>query len=66
MQQIEVDGAVVSYQVDGAGPALVLVSGTGGNLNSNWDHLIPALSARHQVLRADYARLLLDFLAQEE
>ena len=55
MQQTEVDGAVVSYRVDGEGPALVLVAGTGGNLNSNWDHLIPTLAATHRVLRVDYA-----------
>lgn len=55
MERVEIDGATVSYQVDGAGPALVLVAGTGGNLNSNWDHLIPALSATRQVLRVDYA-----------
>jgi len=55
MQQVEFNGATISYRVDGTGPALVLVAGTGGNLNSNWDHLIPALSATRQVLRVDYA-----------
>lgn len=55
MRQIEVDGAIVSYRLDGDGPALVLVAGTGGNLNSNWDHLIPALAATRRVLRVDYA-----------
>ena len=55
MQTIEVDGATVSYRLDGEGPALVLIAGTGGNLNSNWDHLIPALAATRQVLRVDYA-----------
>ncbi|NYT24331.1 alpha/beta fold hydrolase [Alcaligenaceae bacterium] len=55
MAIIEVDGATVSYQIDGEGPDLVLVAGTGGNLNSNWDHLIPALAANHRVLRVDYA-----------
>jgi len=52
---VEVDGAKVAYRVDGEGPPLVLVSGTGGDLNSNWGHLVPALSGRHQVLRVDYA-----------
>jgi len=57
MQTTRIDGATVSYQLDGNSdnPALVLVSGTGGNLNSNWDHLIPALTSTHQVLRVDYA-----------
>src|SRR5690554_7259577 len=55
MPLTHVDGATVSYQIDGEGPPLVLVSGTGGNLHSNWDHLIPALSATRQVIRVDYA-----------
>lgn len=55
MKFVELDGARVAYRVDGEGPALVLVSGTGGDLNSNWDHLMPALSARHKVLRVDYS-----------
>lgn len=55
MQTTQIDGATVAYQQDGEGPDLVLVSGTGGNLNSNWDHLIPALSATRRVLRVDYA-----------
>jgi len=52
---IELDGATVAYQVDGNGPALVLVSGTGGNLNTNWDHLIPALVGSYTMIRVDYA-----------
>lgn len=55
MQLTEVDGATVSFRTDGEGPALVLIAGTGGNLNSNWDHLVPALSAARRVLRVDYA-----------
>jgi 3-oxoadipate enol-lactonase len=55
MQLIEVNGATISFRTDGDGPALVLIAGTGGNLNSNWDHLIPALAATHRVLRIDYA-----------
>lgn len=55
MPNVDVDGASVAYQVEGRGPALVLVSGTGGNLESNWAHLMPALSARYTVVRVDYA-----------
>lgn len=55
MQTTQIDGATVSYRMDGDGPALVLVAGTGGNLNSNWDHLIPTLAAARRVLRVDYA-----------
>lgn len=55
MQTTQIDGATVAYQLDGEGPDLVLVAGTGGNLNTNWDHLMPALSAARRVLRVDYA-----------
>lgn len=57
MSTTHIDGATVAYQLDGNPdlPVLVLISGTGGNLNSNWDHLIPALTTTHQVLRVDYA-----------
>lgn len=40
MATIEVDGVKVSYQVDGNGPGLVLVHGTGGDGESNWGHLV--------------------------
>lgn len=52
---LETDGGRVAYRVDGEGPAMVLVSGTGGDLHSNWDHLVPALAARRTVVRADYS-----------
>lgn len=55
MPTVQIDGASVAYRVDGEGPALVLVAGTGGNLESNWAHVMPALQARHTVLRVDYA-----------
>lgn len=34
---------------------MVLVSGTGGDLHSNWDHLVPALAVGRTVVRADYS-----------
>lgn len=52
---VDVRGTTVSYAVDGAGPALVLVAGTGGNLESNWAHLVPGFAQSHTVLRADYS-----------
>jgi len=55
MQFIDVQGTRVSYQVDGEGPGLVLVAGTGGNLQSNWGHLVEPLAANHTVVRADYS-----------
>lgn len=47
--------ACISYQVDGNGDGLVLVSGTGGDLHSNWDHLIDHFAARRKVVRVDYS-----------
>lgn len=55
MKNIEVSGATVSYRVDGSGQGLVLVSGTGGTLQSNWDHLIDALAPHRTVVRVDYS-----------
>ncbi|PLC49601.1 alpha/beta hydrolase [Pollutimonas subterranea] len=55
MKKVEVFGATVSYRVDGNGPGLVLVSGTGGNLQSNWDHLIDQLTPQRSVVRVDYS-----------
>lgn len=55
MENIEVSGGTVSYRVDGSGPGLVLVSGTGGNLHSNWDHLIDQLTLYRSVVRVDYS-----------
>lgn len=55
MQSIKVDGATVSFDVQGQGPALVLVSGTGGNLHSNWDHLVERFAESRTVVRVDYS-----------
>jgi pimeloyl-ACP methyl ester carboxylesterase len=55
VKKLEVAGATVAYRADGSGPALVLVSGTGGNLHSNWDHLVPLLAAQRTVVRVDYS-----------
>lgn len=52
---VEIAGAQVAYRVDGSGPALVLVSGTGGDLHSNWDHLVEPLAAYRKVIRVDYS-----------
>ncbi len=48
-------GATVAYRTDGAGPALVLVHGTGGDARSNWDGMVGRLSQEWTVIRPDYA-----------
>lgn len=54
---VHVASATVSYQTDGQDhlPALVLVSGTGGDMHSNWDHLIGQFTPYRKVLRVDYS-----------
>lgn len=54
-ESVEVRKARVAYRVDGSGPALVLVSGTGGDLHSNWDHLVAPLAGQRKVIRVDYS-----------
>lgn len=55
MKRVTCAGADVAYHVDGAGPGLVLVHGTGGDSQSNWAHLVEPLSAYRTVVRPDYS-----------
>ncbi|SDV46419.1 alpha/beta fold hydrolase [Chitinasiproducens palmae] len=55
MHYIECGDARVAYRVDGQGPGLLLISGTGGDGDSNWGHLLDALTPAWTVLRPDYA-----------
>lgn len=50
-------GAEVQYQVDGSGPHLVLVPGTGPDANITWGHLVPGFADDHTVVRMDFADL---------
>lgn len=45
----------IEYFVDGFGPPLVLVHGTGGNADANWGHLVPKLSEGRRVIRPNYS-----------
>lgn len=55
MAYTEVGGTQVHYLVDGQGPGLVLVHGTGADARSNWDHLVADLAVDNTVLRPDYS-----------
>ena len=55
IHHVDVAGSSVAYRVDGAGPALVLVHGTGGDSESNWALLVDRLSQAHTVIRPDYS-----------
>ena len=52
---VEVDGARVAYRVEGRGPGLVLVHGTGGSGETSWTEIQDRLAARWTVVRPDYA-----------
>jgi len=55
MHTIDHAGARIAYRVDGAGPGLVLVHGTGGDSESHWGHLVPHLAPHWTVVRPEYA-----------
>ncbi|WP_323012008.1 alpha/beta fold hydrolase [Castellaniella sp.] len=55
MPVVKVLDTHVTYAVNGQGPALVLVAGTGGNLDSNWAHLVDPLATHRMVVRPDYS-----------
>ncbi|UCF78426.1 MAG: alpha/beta hydrolase [Candidatus Eiseniibacteriota bacterium] len=46
------DGVHISYEMEGEGPALVLIHGWSLNLKM-WDDQVPAFSRRYQVVRYD-------------
>lgn len=52
---VVVKGAQVSFQIDGSGPGLVLVHGTGGNAKSHWGHLVDKFSEHWTVIRPDFS-----------
>jgi Predicted hydrolases or acyltransferases (alpha/beta hydrolase superfamily) len=55
MPTIDTTDAKVFYRVDGSGPGLVLVHGTGGNSETNWAQMVPALARHWTVVRPDYS-----------
>ncbi|MCM2477518.1 alpha/beta hydrolase [Rhizobium sp. CG5] len=55
MSHAEFQGAQVAYRTDGAGPALVLVHGTGGDAESNWGALVETFAKEWTVIRPDYS-----------
>lgn len=55
MPFVQIDGAQVAYRVDGSGPGLVLVHGTGGNSETNWGALVGRFTKDYTVVRPDYS-----------
>ncbi|MDO5631726.1 MAG: alpha/beta hydrolase [Paracoccus sp. (in: a-proteobacteria)] len=47
--------AEISWKIDGSGPPLVLVHGTGGDADSNWGAIVGQLSRHWTVIRPEYS-----------
>jgi 3-oxoadipate enol-lactonase len=52
---VNIDGATVSFRVDGSGPGLLLLHGAGGNGDTNWGSVVQPLSETRLVVRPDYS-----------
>ena len=52
MPHLEIAGAALHYQIEGAGESLALIHGVGSDLTS-WDGVIEALCGDYQILRVD-------------
>lgn len=55
MPFVDTETSRVAFQVEGTGPGLMLVHGTGGNAETNWRPLLARLSATRTVVRPDYS-----------
>ena len=55
MPFVEAAGARVASRVDGEGPGVVLVHGTGGSAETSWTEMIDRLASRWTVVRPDFA-----------
>lgn len=55
MAFVEVGTSKVEYEVDGQGPGLVLVHGTGADAQSNWAHLLHHFTVNRKVVRPNYS-----------
>lgn len=55
MFHVDFQGIQVAYKVDGSGPPLVLVHGTGGDAESNWGAFVEPLGREWTLIRPNYA-----------
>jgi pimeloyl-ACP methyl ester carboxylesterase len=55
MHYAQVDGSSIAFRVDGTGPGMVLLHGTGGNAETNWGSLVDQLAQVRTVVRPDYS-----------
>jgi pimeloyl-ACP methyl ester carboxylesterase len=55
MATLRVKDSVVEYLMEGTGPGLVLVHGTGGSAEANWGHLVDRFAQHWTVIRPNYS-----------
>lgn len=55
MRTVKLDASEIEYFVDGEGPPLILIHGTGANADTNWSLMLPTLAANHRVIRPNYS-----------
>jgi pimeloyl-ACP methyl ester carboxylesterase len=55
MPFVEVEQSKVAFKVDGTGPGLMLVHGTGGNSETNWGPMVATLAESRTVIRPNYS-----------
>ena len=55
MPYVNCQGARVAYQIDGNGPPLVLVHGTGGDADSNWGAFVERFGLEWTIIRPNYS-----------
>lgn len=55
MPRTKKDRDDIFYRVDGEGEGLVLVHGTGGDGDANWNLMVERLARRRKVVRPDYS-----------
>ena len=55
IERVERNGVSIAYRVEGNGPGLVLVHGTGADGDTNWAALAADLARDWRVVRPDYA-----------
>ncbi|ASJ55953.1 hypothetical protein BP422_21845 [Brevibacillus formosus] len=54
-RQVRVGPVDVAYAVEGNGPALLLIHGTGGSYETNWSEMVGALSSQYTIITPNYS-----------
>lgn len=54
-KQVRVGNVDVAYAVEGSGPALLLIHGTGGSYETTWGEMVKALSSHYTIITPNYS-----------